>query len=118
MSNVYPDELLDLAREQALRSGILLREGVYVGILGPSLETPAETRFLRMAGADAVGMSTVSEAIVGVHCGMKIMAIAAVTNVNLPDCMEETSVEQVIEAADGCGPKLSKLWEAIVAGLS
>lgn len=118
MSNVYPEDLLDLAREQALRSGILLREGVYVGILGPSLETPAETRFLRMAGADAVGMSTVSEAIVGVHCGMKIMAIAAVTNVNLPDCMEETSVEQVIEAADGCGPKISKLWEAIVAGLS
>jgi len=118
MSNVYPEDLLDLAREQALRSGILLREGVYVGILGPSLETPAETRFLRMAGADAVGMSTVSEAIVGVHCGMKIMAIAAVTNVNLPDCMEETSVEQVIEAADGCGPKISKLWEAIVVGLS
>jgi len=118
MSNVYPDELLNLARDQALRSGILLREGVYVGILGPSLETPAETRFLRMAGADAVGMSTVSEAIVGVHCGMKILAIVAVTNVNLPDCMEETSVEQVIEAADKCGPRLSTLWEAIVARLS
>lgn len=117
MSNVYPDELLNIARDQALRSGILLREGVYVGILGPSLETPAETRFLRMAGADAVGMSTVSEAIVGVHCGMKILAIVAVTNVNLPDCMEETSVEQVIEAAGKCSPKLSNLWEAIVAHL-
>jgi len=118
MSNVYPDDLLNLARGQALQSGILLREGVYVGILGPSLETPAETRFLRMAGADAVGMSTVSEAIVGVHCGMKVLAIVAVTNVNLPDCMEETSVEQVIEAAEKCAPKLSKLWEAIVAHLS
>jgi len=118
MSNVYPGELRSLAREQALRIGINLREGVYAGILGPSLETPAETRFLRMAGADAVGMSTVPEAIVGVHCGMKIMAIAAITNVNLPDCMEETSIEQVIEAADRCGPKLSKLWEAIVANLT
>lgn len=118
MSNVYPHELRNLAREQALRSGILLREGVYAGILGPSLETPAETRFLRTAGADAVGMSTVSEAIAGVHCGMKIMAIVVITNVNLPDCMEKTSVEQVIEAADKSGPKLSRLWETIAEHLS
>jgi purine-nucleoside phosphorylase len=118
MSAVYPDELLRLARQQALASSILLREGVYVGILGPSLETPAETRFLRSSGGDAVGMSTVTEAIAGVHCGMKIMAIVAITNVNLPDCMQNTSVEQVIETADSCAPRLSKLWEAIVATLS
>jgi purine-nucleoside phosphorylase len=117
MSNVYPRELLELARNEALRSRILLREGIYVGILGPSLETPAETRFLRIAGADAVGMSTVLEAIMGVHCGLKIMTIVAITNVNLPDCMEETSVEQVIEAADRAAPRLSRLWQAITAGL-
>jgi purine-nucleoside phosphorylase len=118
MSKVYAEELLDLAREQALRSDFQLREGVYVGVLGPSLETPAETRFLKLAGADAVGMSTVSEAIVGVHCGMKVMAIVAVTNINRPDCMEATSVEQVIKAAEKAAPTLSRLWEAIVASLT
>ena len=117
MSKVYPDELLRLARNQALQLGFQLREGVYVGVLGPSLETPAETRFLKLAGADAVGMSTVSEAIVGVHCGMKVLAIVAVTNINRPDCMEPTSVQQVIKAAGSAAPKLSRLWRAIVSKL-
>jgi purine-nucleoside phosphorylase len=97
--------------------GVLLREGVYVGILGPSLETPAETRFLRMIGADAVGMSTVSEVIVAAHCGLKIMVIVAITNVNLPDCMAKTSLEEVIANAQKAGPPLSRLWEGIIADL-
>lgn len=117
MSHVYPADLLDLARNRALGSGISLREGTYVGVTGPSLETPAETRFLRIIGADAVGMSTVPEAIVGVHCGMRIMAIAAITNLNLPDCMGETDIEQVIKAADAVGPVLAKLWKGIIADL-
>jgi purine-nucleoside phosphorylase len=94
MSAVYDPDSFRLARIEALKLRILLRQGVYVGITGPSLETPAETRFLRMIGADAVGMSTVSEAIVGVHCGLKIIAIVVITNMNLPDCMEPTSLEQ------------------------
>ena len=117
MSNVYDPGLIDLAREKALESGTLLREGVYVGITGPSLETPAETRFLRMTGADAVGMSTVSEVIVGVHCGLRIMAIMAITNVNLPDCMQETSIEEVIANARLAGRHLVELWEAIIRDL-
>jgi len=117
MSNVYDPGLIRLAREKALESGTLLREGVYVGISGPSLETPAETRFLRMIGADAVGMSTVSEVIVGVHCGLSIMAIMAITNVNLPDSMQETSIEEVIANANLAGRHLAGLWEAIIRDL-
>ncbi|MFZ7112657.1 MAG: purine-nucleoside phosphorylase [Desulfatiglandales bacterium] len=117
MSAVYDPVLAELARKKALEAGILLREGVYVGITGPSLETPAETRFLRLMGADAVGMSTVAEVIVGVHCGLEIMAIVAITNVNLPDCMKETSIDEVITNAVAAAGKLSPLWERIIADL-
>ena len=117
MSAAYEPALIDHAREKALESGILLREGVYAGITGPSLETPSETRFLRMIGADAVGMSTVSEVLVGAHCGLKIMAIMAITNVNLPDCMQKTSIDEVIANAGHAGRRLADLWEVIVRDL-
>lgn len=117
MSKVYDSGLLESARREALLAGIELRQGVYVGIPGPSLETPAETRFLRMIGADAVGMSTVPEVIAGVHCGLKIAVIVAITNVNLPDCMQETSIEEVISTAQKAGEKLTRLWERIIGGL-
>ena len=117
MSRVYDPDLVRLARRSALREEISLRQGVYVGLIGPSLETPAETRFLRMIGADAVGMSTVSEVIVGVHCGLRIMVIVAITNINLPDCMEKTTIEEVIETANEAGSTLGVLWEKIVIDL-
>ncbi|MCP4681334.1 MAG: purine-nucleoside phosphorylase [Desulfobacterales bacterium] len=117
MSHVYPPDLVALARQKALESKIFVRQGVYTGLMGPSLETPAETRFLKLIGTDAVGMSTVSEAIVGVHCGLKIMAIVVITNMNLPDCIEETSGEEVIAAAEKAGPALASLWEKIVGSL-
>ncbi len=117
MSRVYDPDLVRLARKTALEQKITLRQGVYVGVLGPSLETPAETRFLKMIGADAVGMSTVSQAIVGIHCGMKILAIVVITNMNLPDCMEETSLDAVIATAAKAGPSLSNLWERIIGNL-
>jgi purine-nucleoside phosphorylase len=117
MSEVYDQDLITLARETALETGISLRQGVYVGVLGPSLETPAETRFLRMIGADAVGMSTVSEVIVGVHCGLKIMVIVAITNVHRPEAMEKISIEEVIASAEKAGPKLALLWEKIISAL-
>jgi len=118
MSQVYDPDLIKLAREKATEAKIPLKEGIYVGIVGPSLETPAETRFLRMVGADAVGMSTVPEVIVGVHCGLKIMVIVAITNVNIPEAMGKTSIEQVIATAEKAGPKLSLLWEKIISALS
>jgi purine-nucleoside phosphorylase len=117
MSAVYDRELIDLAGRTALKLGIPLRRGVYVGVLGPNLETPAETRFLRMIGADAVGMSTVLEVIAGVHSGLRIAAIVVVTNMNLPDCMQKTSVDEVIAVAEKSGATLSLLWEKIVEGL-
>ena len=117
MSAVYDRDVIELARKKAISLGVLLREGVYVGITGPSLETPAETRFLRMIGADAVGMSTVLEVIVGVHCGLKITVIVAITNVNLPDCMKPTSIEDVVATAEKAGQSLGALWEEIIRGL-
>ena len=117
MTQTYSPDLVRIAREKAIESGILIRQGIYVGVLGPSLETPAETRFLRMIGADAVGMSTVSQAIVGVHCNLKILAIAVITNMNLPDCMGKTSIEDVIDVSRQAGPILSDLWERIIGGL-
>jgi len=117
MSQAYPLDLIRLARKEAVHLGIMIRQGVYVGVLGPSLETPAETRFLRMIGADAVGMSTVSQTIVGVHCGLKILAIVVITNMNLPDCMGKTSIEDVIEASLKAAPVLSDLWERIIGSL-
>jgi purine-nucleoside phosphorylase len=117
MAQVYYPALIELALEKALESRIALNQGVYVGVVGPSLETPAETRFLRATGADAVGMSTVTEAIVGAHCGLKIMAIIVITNVNLPDCMKKTSIGEVISTAQHAGTALAALWEKIIGGL-
>lgn len=114
MSEVYDPELITLVRNEAIKAGIFIREGVYTGIIGPSLETPAETRYLKMIGGDAVGMSTVLEVIVGVHCQMKIIAIVAITNVNLPDCMKKTSLEQVIATAEKASQSLSILWTKVI----
>ncbi len=117
MTQVYDPNLITLAKEKALESGILINQGVYVGVTGPSLETPAETRFLRMIGADAVGMSTISESIVGVHCGLKIAAIVVITNINLPDCMRRIAIGEIIATAQDAGPKLANLWEKFVGSL-
>ncbi len=114
MSRVYDPELISLA---VSAGGPSLRKGVYAGLSGPSLETPAETRFLRIIGADAVGMSTVLEVIVGVHCGMRVMAIVVITNVNIPGRMAPVSLEDVLAAARESGPALSALWERILSDL-
>jgi purine-nucleoside phosphorylase len=106
MSRVYDRNLMALAREKALDLHIALKEGSVCGHPGPSLETPAETRLLRSLGADAVGMSTVLEVITGVHCGMKILVIVAISNVNLPDCMRKSSIEEVIANAEEAGKNL------------
>ncbi len=99
-SQVYDPDLIDLAIKCANKSGIAnVVAGTYVAIAGPSLETPAETRYLRNCGADAVGMSTVPEVIVGVHAGMKILGIAMVSNVNDPDNFKPILIEEILEQA-------------------
>ena len=91
--------------------------GVYVAIPGPSLETPAETRFLRNAGADAVGMSSVPEVIVAKHAGMKVLALSAVANVNDPDNFAPILLDDIIKTAQKIEPTLQELVRQIVSAL-
>ncbi len=111
MTGPYDDELIDLADKAAVKLSIPLRHGVYAWVEGPNLETPAETRMLRMLGADAVGMSTVPEVIVATQVKFRTIALAAITNVNLPDAMEPISVEAVIANAEKAEPRLAALVE-------
>ncbi len=111
MSKPYDAELMDLAGKVAVELKIPLRYGVYVGVAGPNLETRAETKMLRILGADAVGMSTVPEVIVAAQVGFKTLALAAITNVNLPDAMEPISIQRVIASAQVAEPKLAAIVE-------
>lgn len=117
MSTVYSKKLQDTAIRCAAETGVRLERGVYIQVPGPQLETPAETRMLKRLGADAVGMSTVIEAIAATHMGMETMGITCLTNKNLPDCMEKTTHEQVIEQAAKSSNALSKLIISIVKSL-
>ncbi|HMK35208.1 MAG TPA: purine-nucleoside phosphorylase [Desulfomonilaceae bacterium] len=118
MSRPYDDELIRRAGEAAVERKIQVKYGVYAAVSGPNLETRAETRMLRLLGADAVGMSTVPEVIVASQIGFRTLALAAVTNVNLPDAMEPVSVETVIENAQLIQPKLGAITERVLERLS
>ncbi|WP_345788015.1 purine-nucleoside phosphorylase [Gemmatimonas sp.] len=113
MSEPYDARLRTLAREVALANGVALREGVYVAVQGPNLETRAEYRFLRSMGADVVGMSTVPEVIVAVHGGMKVLGLSIITDNCLPDALQPARLEDIIAVARTAEPKLS----AVVAGV-
>jgi purine-nucleoside phosphorylase len=114
MSQAYSPRLGALADAKALELGLRLERGVYAGVLGPSLETPAETRMLRLLGADAVGMSTVTEVIAARHLGLDVLALSCLTNVNLPDCMAETTLETVINTAKKAETALARLISSII----
>ncbi len=114
MSRVYDRELQAKALDAAVRLGLRLERGVYVQVPGPALETPAETRAYRRLGADAIGMSTVLEAIAARHMGLKVLGLSCLTNKNLPDCMEETSAEIILAAAARSADALLRLIEALV----
>jgi purine-nucleoside phosphorylase len=113
MSAPYDEPLRALARAEAARLGVVLREGVYVAVTGPCLETKAEYRFLRGIGADVVGMSTVPEVIVAVHAGMRVLGVSIITDMCLPDALEPASVEKIIGVAMKAEPSLT----ALVAGV-
>jgi purine-nucleoside phosphorylase len=114
MTRVYDTDLERLAVGVAVQEDIQLNSGVYAGLLGPSLETPAETRFLKNIGADAVGFSTVMEAIAGVHAGMKILGISLITNINDPDAPEQTTLEAVVGTAAKASEKLNRIITGVV----
>ena len=115
MSAAYDRKLLDFAEAMGDSAGIgPLPRGVYVAIPGPSLETPAETRFLRQCGADAVGMSTVPEVIVARHAAMRVCGISLIANVNNPDDMQPIILEEVLQQAHKGSKKLEQLLQAML----
>lgn len=113
MSQSYDRELMILARTAAVREGITLREGVYVCLAGPSFETPADLRFLRTAGADAVGMSTVPEVIVARHGDIRVLGLSGISNKANLDGSTVTTHEEVLEAGKMIAPKM----KAIILGV-
>jgi purine-nucleoside phosphorylase len=115
MTEPYCRGLQQLALDTALRERILLHRGVYVGVLGPSLETAAESRMLRILGADAVGMSLVMENITAVHAGIRVLGLSVITNVNLPDNYQPAPVEQIIATANAAAPGLHHLMDRVLA---
>ena len=117
MSAAYDDGLRVLARKVALERQIPLREGVYVAVAGPNLETRAEYRFLRAIGADVVGMSTVPEVIVAVHAGMRVLGLSIITDSCLPDALAPATVEEIIAVANAAEPKLSELVRGVLEGM-
>ena len=114
MSEPYDPELRRRAHAVALEQGITLREGVYVAITGPSLETRAEYRWLRAIGADVVGMSTVPEVIVARHSGMRVLGLSIITDQCLPDALEPATLEKIIAVAGKAEPHLTALLRTIV----
>jgi purine-nucleoside phosphorylase len=114
MTCVYAPEYLKLAREVARQMGITLAEGVYAALQGPSYETPAEVRMLRALGADALGMSTVPEAIVARHCGMKVLAISCITNLAAGLAEGEINHAEVMQVGARAGKTLAELIIRII----
>jgi purine-nucleoside phosphorylase len=114
MSEPYDESLRAHARAVAREAGMTLREGVYVAVTGPNLETPAEYRFLRAIGADVVGMSTVPEVIVAVHAGMRVLGLSIITDQCLPDALQPADVPTIIATAKAAEPDLTRLVTGVL----
>ena len=114
LSNVYTKELRTKIMKVAEKSGIALRQGVYVMYSGPNYETPAEIRMFRMMGADAVGMSTVPEAIVAAHCGMDVVGISCITNMVAGVLPQKLNHQEVVETAALVHDKFQKLLTLVI----
>src|SRR5437879_7866768 len=117
MCHPYDQELLAKAQTVAREEKISCHKGVFVAVPGPNLETRAEYRFLRGMGADAVGMSTVPEVIVGVHSGLRNFGVSVITDLCLPDALEPVKLEDILETADKAEKKLRVLVRRIVGEL-
>jgi purine-nucleoside phosphorylase len=117
MTEVYTPPLLQAAREVSREVGVSLAEGVYLALRGPSYETPAEVRMLKELGADAVGMSTVPEATVARHCGMRIVAFSCITNVAAGLVSQPIEHAEVMRVGQVAGKQLSELIIKLVPRL-
>ena len=114
MCEPYSRRLIDLALKSAQEVQIPVRQGVYIGVAGPCLETRAEYRMMRHWGADLVGMSTVPEVIVAVHMGMEVLGVSVVTDLCDPDHLEPCDIQEIIKTANEAGPRLDKLIAATI----
>jgi purine-nucleoside phosphorylase len=117
LSEPYSRELLTLAREVATAGKIPVREGVYVVVAGPNLETRAEYGFLRKIGADVVGMSTVPEVIVANHGGMRVLGLSIITDMCIPETLEPATLEKIVAVANTAEPKLTALVRGVLQRL-
>ncbi|GIV25451.1 MAG: purine nucleoside phosphorylase [Bacteroidia bacterium] len=117
MSAPYHPELIARAHAIARRLNIPVQEGVYAAVQGPNLETRSEYRFLRLIGADVVGMSTVPECIVANHMGMRVFAMSIVTDIGDPDNLRPVSLEEIIAVANEAEPKLTQIFTELVREL-
>jgi purine-nucleoside phosphorylase len=114
MSQPYDHALIDLAKKIAAENNIVVRTGVYIGLQGPTFETPAEYKWLHIIGGDAVGMSTVPEVIVARHGGMRVFAISVITDLGVTDVPVVITHEEVLEAAHAAAPKLEALVASVI----
>ena len=117
MSEPYNKALIQKAKELAQRLNINLKEGVYFGVTGPTFETRAEYKLIRILGAHAVGMSTVQEVIAAVHAGMQVFAMSVITDVGIREEENTITHEEVLQAAKEAEPKFSALFREMVAAL-
>lgn len=117
MSEPYSEVLRAIARSVASEQRVVLREGVYVAVAGPNLETRAEYRMLRALGADVVGMSTVPEVTVAIHAGMRVLGLSIITDACLPDALEPANIATIIATAGGAEPNLTALVRGVVERL-
>jgi len=117
MSQAYDRALCDLTRGTARKENIVLHEGVYAGLSGPSFESPADLRFLRVIGADSVGMSTVPEVIIARHGGMRVLGLSGISNKANLDGSTITTHEEVMEAGKLITPKMEKLIRGVLRQL-
>jgi purine-nucleoside phosphorylase len=117
MSEAYSRPMIQKAKAVAKRLNIDLREGVYFGVTGPTFETHAEYRMIKILGADAVGMSTVQEAIVAVHMGLPVFAISVITDMGIRDDDNIITHEEVLAAAKNAEPLLTELFKQLVVKL-
>jgi xanthosine phosphorylase len=118
LRDAYDPELLDALRASASELGVALAEGVYLAVMGPSFETPAEIRAFRVLGADAVGMSTVQETILARHCGLRVAAVSVITNLAEGMSDEPLSHEQTLRAAEAGAADLTRLLLNFIPRLS
>jgi purine-nucleoside phosphorylase len=117
MSDPYDTDLIDRAVEIAAKNNIRVSQGVYLGLTGPTLETPAEYKFVRVVGADAVGMSTVPEVIVARHMEIPTFAISIITDLGVPGKIKKVSVQDVIAVASRQEPKMTLIMKELIASL-